>query len=287
MRLWDMFVTIVAIRLFTFAQTDLNGQTNTIVVPKEAELGPGNSLTSPFFNFGYPSVRQVYAGTEFREIRVESILITAISFRLDDATSSIDGTVSRLRFRMSEFSGSLRDLRNGGMTENVPNATPVLDSTNFPLFASIPNSGTDFGMYIPFNIPFLYHPKRGQLIFELEFGVPSSPEVSFDAHTVSEERGLYVRWPRSDDTSSNKLIDTKFFYLIPLQVDSVRVIGDRAELDYSYSGPKSEVRVRTAQQVDGTYSIQKELEVQQLDETQWRLRFPVETNTRFFMLEHE
>jgi len=173
-----LFLTLCAAR----------GQTNTLILPKEARTVYGERFANLTPNEGGP-IQQIYAASEFSEIESTSIWITGIALRFDEPKASVDTKLTYLLMEMGVFEGTM-DRVSFDREVNLQNSQVVFDQINFPFVAAQSSGPSDFTVKLPFKAPFLYERSRGQLVLQLQGGrVTSGGEQSYDAHEVSFNRG--------------------------------------------------------------------------------------------------
>jgi hypothetical protein len=261
---------------------DSRAQTNTLVVPKEAVEGFGDSFAN-LFPTANP-VQQVYSAGEFADAVADTIWITGIALRFNDPEAAMDATVPKVTLTMGVFEGSMDEL-TADMDQSLRNGKVVLDRRNFRLTADRPRGPRDFNVKLPVDIPFLYNRNHGHLVVRFEMREPSTGGQSCDAHRVSPDRGLYlIRFSDGMPAGAYELVATEFSYIVLPVIEAIRLVENHIAIDFSHVGTGEGVRVESAPVVNGQYTIVQDAEFTRLPEGKIRAVIPISTKDRFFRI---
>jgi hypothetical protein len=178
---------VLAIVLGIFGCLPDGAQTNVYTVPQELQSAPGNGSAAFFLD--NPHVQQVYAASEFSGLPVDAVMITGIAFRPDEliAGGSLSATIPGLELRLGILRGSI---------DSIP-STGFADTDNSIVFRGQGinlrgQSDLSFPLTIPFQAPFVYDRRAGQLVLDIFQTEGSLRSGAFDAERVDHGRGLFI-----------------------------------------------------------------------------------------------
>jgi hypothetical protein len=276
------FPLLVVLVLFTVTFANSPAQTKTLVVPREAVEGFGDFFANIFPSQDGNPVQQVYSAGEFADVPADSIWITGIALRLNDPNGSVDAT-AYVTLTMGVFEGPMTDL-TAEMDQSLRKGLVVLDG-RIRLFAKAPNGPAEFNLKLPFNRPFYYDRRRGQLVLRFAGGEPSTGGQSCDAHRVSPDRGLYlIRFSNGMPGGAYELVATEFSYTIPPQIERIRKVANLIEIDLEPSGSRERVRIERASRVNGSYAVEPDVELSALSGGKMRASLPLHSENRFYRI---
>jgi hypothetical protein len=197
--------------LFAFFATVTNADEPLVLtVPKQVESTFGDSGVDPYIL--HTSVQFVYGAAEFANQGAAQIMITGISFRADDSsTSSLNVTIPDFTIRVGVYSGSLSDIRANTGYVYLEGGTTVFSQKTLHITSPL---GLTFGVRFDFETPFLYDRSNGNLVVELRSGgfATGSGLWGFDAATSSDGRFIYIEDTFGHTGALNRLPATQFTY---------------------------------------------------------------------------
>lgn len=168
-------------------------ETNTVRVPKGIETFFGREAAAVFHEN-----QQVYNSSLFTDFGSQTIAITGIGFRHDEAGPSLEIVVPRLQIWMSTFARSWDQLQLNANRNWGPDRTLVLDQTDIRLFVTPPGSPDEFGYRFVFERPYSYNPGSGHLVLDFNTELDSGRELAFDvAGSGFEAYGLTIAGGRN------------------------------------------------------------------------------------------
>jgi PEP-CTERM motif len=146
---------------------------DVIVVPNSLATteGDGAVFTSPFNDPpGVPNrYMQIYAASQFSSL--QPILITGIDFR-PDATqaTAFSHTFPNVNVFLSTTAQPVGGLSSSFAANIGPDNTLVRSGPLTVASANLPDGGTakQFDIHIPFMTPFLYDPRKGNLLLDIQ-----------------------------------------------------------------------------------------------------------------------
>jgi hypothetical protein len=197
-----------------------HAQTNTLIVPQEAENGFGSLSFAPF---AYSPFQQVYSATEFEHAQAPLIEITGIAFRLNETGPSLDVIVPRVELYLNIFRGPMSALDRTSMGANLGlDPIMVFGQPNVRLRAEAGQGAGAFDVYIPFERSFLYDRRAGQLVLFGRFDSGTGTHQDFDLIDASFDRGLLIfPQPLTEPLSRPSILATQFSYL-PVPEPAIR-----------------------------------------------------------------
>lgn len=182
--------TALLVSLLPLLLGSARSQTNTFIVPKEAESALGPSAVDPFFST--VSAEQAYAATEFGSLPSDVIAITEIAFRVDEALARpLDATFKDLILHMNVFTGSMQEIVARGSGLQNPIST-VYYQTNAHLTGR-PGQVDGFDVRFPLRVPFLFDRRRGQLVLEINAGVQIDGKAMVHMDAIGDPVGGFDR----------------------------------------------------------------------------------------------
>jgi hypothetical protein len=207
-----LFLFVAATRLVVspFAQT------NTLIVPREAATGSGGSFANALTGL---DAQQVYSAAEFSEAPADILLLTGVSFCINDNGGSLNAVIPRLVLQMNTFRGSMTEARRDWVG-NFSGAITVFDRQDVSLRSDAAAPGTPgrFDVNFLFDRPFLYNRTEGQLVLNIDGANPVMEPAdvnSMDAHGFFPllERGIYFQIESQQTLTLSAIIDSEFSFV--------------------------------------------------------------------------
>lgn len=182
--------------------------TNTLTLPVEAQNVFGDAWIPGFDRTPF---QQIYAGSEFSDAPADVVEIHGLAWRLDEAASSLNTTVSRLVIKMGILTGDISKLPSRGF-QLWDQGSTVFDEENVNLRATAGLPAGTFDIQIQFDQTYRYDRRAGNLVLFVEDTLESDGR-NIDSTRVSVERGRLYRddFPNSPYGTSSMIV-TKFFF---------------------------------------------------------------------------
>jgi hypothetical protein len=261
-----------------FAVTVLcRGQTNTIVLPREAEVAFGNAKDDPLF-LGY--FEQIYASSEFSDLPIDTILITRIAFRIDETEQRLTNFGGGVVLRMNTFHGSLEDIVQRKTGRQEPEVT-VFEENEFVIPGQPGELAFDIRLHL--KKPFLYDRRLGHLVLTID---STGGRGIVDAWAVSADRGFYIYLHSFLEgyKFESHMLSTEFSYIIPPNIQVIHKFKDDVQIVFSFSGASETLRVEGSNTLNGPYAPIENAELKLLSSSSMRANIPVSTGKQFFRI---
>lgn len=148
----------------------------TLVTPAETPSSTAVIFHPAFANSFAPSVAsasilgsfiQQYGASQFPSNPVEPLLITSVSFRLDESRTSANIPVEGIRIAMATAQYSLFEMVDDPGSNLGGDYVSVYQAQNIRLIAEGSPDVNQFGFHFSFERPFVYNPGAGDLVMHL------------------------------------------------------------------------------------------------------------------------
>ena len=273
--------------------THIEGQTNAIIIPAEAEEMFGDSFADPFFFSSY--VEQIYGQSEFADAPGDVLNITSIAFRVDESSRrALDAEKPEIMLWMNIFRGAMEEVveKKTGVQNPV---SVVFREQNVHLLGRT-GLVEAFDVSFALETPFVYDRRLGQLVVTiLSNGQYTGTGTSMDAHGIygnggiSFERGAYIYIePFGVRRVVARLMDSKISYHTKgATIETIEVTQGSVFITFTVIGIDGTTEVEGAPFVNGPYTVEPNAQYTTTPEGKTRAMIPVSTDDRFFRVRLE
>ena len=158
----------------------------TVVAPNGWENVPGRLTSSIPFRNAFANFQQIYAGNQFGSLPQDAVLITAVSFRLDEGglggPPSLDVVVPTLDIWLSTSARTPGTMAVSYSSNVGPDASRVFSGTNVRVTGTWVGGVNPFDVTVSFQNPFLYNRTAGSLMMLLSTTGPGG--VIINGHDI-------------------------------------------------------------------------------------------------------
>lgn len=167
--------------LLIFVATSF-AQTNKTVFPTELATQEGNQALALFTGL-VPEYQELFRVRSLRAFGDTSVNITGLSLRVNGVSGSMDAVVPRFEIRVSTTSRTPENMSKFYSVNVGPDELLVYAHDNIHLVSTDAPSPRPFDLKFPFDQPFSYDPKAGNLLIDLRHTDGIGPLASsVDAH---------------------------------------------------------------------------------------------------------
>jgi hypothetical protein len=264
---------IVVLGLVAIGSIFSRGQTNTIIVPKEAETEFGDSYESGFHGLGH--FQQIYSQSLFSSLP-EVIVITEMGIRANETGPQADDTVVReVPVVMSIFTGD-----EWGW---LPYSVTVLSNKDVAVKSSSGDLGV-FHFWFVLDKPFTYDRRLGPLFVQVGVGRGHSGELPFlDAHFSNQGTHIYLE-PHGFRRFHGTIMATKILYVVPPRITNVRRVGESLQIEFSHAVNTTDFQIEASSTVAGSYGSQEGISFVTISPTATRAIIPRPKEHRFYRI---